>query len=733
MSADSSNWFEPWEVPEGHGILLRLQTTSFDSTEEQQPTIRIEAVPDRHFPDVHPHCHAPASLSSVRLLHGGGSGTAVFGGRHPTLGPLVMKHGGHKDAQEIFSLVTLASELQQRQGIAPQAAAHMARRIPTFSMVYISPFHLRDRGQELWCRLRTRVSNNRLGLLSSLPKTGFAASPSLSAGDAPSGGSSSNNRTKIRRDSAMSDAVLSNSDLYKLSKLPHPRSDNSSKQRSIRILPTPNCCGTITWCTSAASVEIGVPLSMYRVIVDDSPVASNNDDDGSASAHSLSLSNGLDFIQDFSATLIAQQAQNNWKVTLAQEWIGGEDAVNGADVLTSGQLQNDNPHNLHAVFHDESSLAPLLVKLLEEITAVIADLRRLTLPSEREGHYQLVQEQARALLQLPSIHRASAAAAEAALTTGDNGDDDIGSVSKLVDTFVGKSIVKNFHPQTGRFAFMRQLARSLSSSTTQVILTPAEQEPAQFLVRLLTPGVNMHTVFAELPTAQSTFCASALDAMMERGWRQVLSDATAFDPADHAAAAATECLWTCGLTDAGLHNSFLSVERGLELFDLGAPNLQPTSAFLIKFLMSFFHTLGMEPDGHGQWKNRFTVTTATAIDNGAEDERLSLTTETRDKIPYLCRVFTITLNHFIENIFHGNERVRTLLLKYVVLQLLSDASFCLQRWESKGGGTHRFGDRNATGLEQWLWRSLWDHYIASYVYAHLLLPAVSKQSSKIQC
>jgi hypothetical protein len=146
MSADTSSngWFEPWEVPEGHGILLRLQTTSSDSTEEQQATIRIEAVPDRHFPDVHPHCRAPASLSSVRLLHGGGSGTAVF-------------HGGHKDAQEIFSLVTLASELQQRQVIAPQAAANMARRVPTYSMVYVSPFHLRDRGQELWCRLRTRA------------------------------------------------------------------------------------------------------------------------------------------------------------------------------------------------------------------------------------------------------------------------------------------------------------------------------------------------------------------------------------------------------------------------------------------------------------------------------------------------------------------------------------------------------------------------------------------------
>jgi len=164
-----------------------------------------------------------------------------------------------------------------------------------------------------------------------------------------------------------------------------------------------------------------------------------------------------------------------------------------------------------------------------------------------------------------------------------------------------------------------------------------------------------------------------------------------------------------------LHNTFLSEERGLEIFDLGEPTLEPRPGFLTKFLMSFWHTLGMESDGKGSWKVRFLVVRKDG------DECLSLTAETKEKIPYIRQVFTETVDHFIENIFNGDEHVRRLLLKYVVLQLLSDSSFCLRRWESKGGGAERYGDRLEYPMEKWLWRSLWDQYIACYVYDNLLL------------
>jgi hypothetical protein len=136
--------------------------------------------------------------------------------------------------------------------------------------------------------------------------------------------------------------------------------------------------------------------------------------------------------------------------------------------------------------------------------------------------------------------------------------------------------------------------------------------------------------------------------------------------------------------------------------------------------MSFFHILGMEDDGNGAWKNRFDVIQLDGT------EYLALNAETQEKIPYLYRVFNVTLDHFIVHLFHNDLTVRVLILKYVVLQLLSDASFCLQRWESKGGGAKRYGERIHDRLEKWLWRSLWDCYIATYVYSKLLLEAESR-------
>ena len=86
-----------------------------------------------------------------------------------------------------------------------------------------------------------------------------------------------------------------------------------------------------------------------------------------------------------------------------------------------------------------------------------------------------------------------------------------------------------------------------------------------------------------------------------------------------------------------------------------------------------------------------------------------------------------TVDYVIQNIFYGNERIRTLLYKYVVLQLLSDSAFCIDRWEMKGGGKERYGQKLNEPLEKWLWRSLWDQYIACHVYNNLLLPSEEQQ------
>lgn len=55
-------------------------------------------------------------------------------------------------------------------------------------------------------------------------------------------------------------------------------------------------------------------------------------------------------------------------------------------------------------------------------------------------------------------------------------------------------------------------------------------------------------------------------------------------------------------------------------------------------------------------------------------EKLSLTVETKRLLPKACDAFKETLDRLIEILFDGEEAVRELLINYVTLQLLSDAS-----------------------------------------------------------
>jgi hypothetical protein len=164
-------------------------------------------------------------------------------------------------------------------------------------------------------------------------------------------------------------------------------------------------------------------------------------------------------------------------------------------------------------------------------------------------------------------------------------------------------------------------------------------------------------------------------------------------------------IWTCGLTDAGLHNLFLSADS-LWLFDLGEPQLFSAPGFLTKFLFSFFHTLGMEEEEgstDGEWVRRFEVR--------HETDKLRLTKETEELLSHAYQAFEITLDRMIDELFEGDDSLRWLLIQYVTLQLFSDASFCLQRWTVKGGGRTRNANHQK-GIEKWLWRALWDMYIA---------------------
>ena len=270
---------------------------------------------------------------------------------------------------------------------------------------------------------------------------------------------------------------------------------------------------------------------------------------------------------------------------------------------------------------------------------------------------------------------------------------DVTAVSKIADAFVGSAVKKNFHPDNGRFVKLREFGDRFESEDFELV--EDEELPGLLLGLLLTKGTPLSDVFVD-PPADS----HALDHI-ESTWFSLLEHAVSLE-----SPSATECIWTCGLTDAGLHNTFLSKERGLELFDLGEPGIMPQPAFLTKFLMSFFHTAGMEEDGKGSWVRRFLVV----------DDKLALTQETTELIPYLEEIFQFALDHLVEELFEGDDSVRQLLVRYVIFQLLSDSAFCLCRWEQKGGGNLYRESANRPPLEKWLWRTIWDIYIAAHVY-----------------
>ena len=118
----------------------------------------------------------------------------------------------------------------------------------------------------------------------------------------------------------------------------------------------------------------------------------------------------------------------------------------------------------------------------------------------------------------------------------------------------------------------------------------------------------------------------------------------------------------------------------------------------------------MEEDSKGGWVRRFDI-----VHRNGSPPMLKLTEETQRKISVAYESYQFAIDHFVKELFHENPQATSLMVRYTVLQLVSDAGFCLQRWQSKGGGNQRFGYSAKQNLSKWLWRSIWDLYIASEV------------------
>lgn len=739
------------ESPPDCGIMIELRSCEdlFDGNSREGLVILHTAVPDASYENIHPNCHAPADLRNVHLLYGGGSGTAVFFGSSDSLGNIVMKHGGAKDAQEVFSLISIRQQLSIRtmfqqqllQQEARAAARRMQRKIPEFVMAYISPFHTRNRSQELWASLRFGLSRstsrntsstnlNLLNLESDKKNTEmFRSARSLFRSSLANVSPAHSVGFAGRRNSAFS-TRMSIAEKNKIVK------EERKKKRNLRVRIGED-----------AESRWNVNDNVVEVMIHSNLVAENNEN-----KNHYVVKDGIDGLLKFASGIRQEIANHHWKITLAQKAIGGLNAENGAHALLSGKLVVKDS------FCDKNDF--LLHKLVIDFCQVMEDLSTLTYPQERSG------KRLQNILETVEILKASSKQVDGDGSITYNYDNNFHLVSKELDLFVGSSIVKNFNPFDGRFLKLREFAADLiddqilfcessdscsmalsseeeliirstcdhfsSGSLTNYVLSEAEKIPARFLAILLFSSefdgelsealgienkVGIDHVFVDAPAERCV-----LDEMKQRGWFSLLEHATCFAYDENlgveAKAAALDCIWTCGLTDAGLHNTFISQERGLELFDLGEPQLEPQPAFLTKFLMSYFHTAGMEDDEncHDTWIRRFTV----VYRNG--EQLLELADATKLMIPNIHKSFSYTMDYFIEHIFCGNEQVRSLLVKYVILQLLSDSSFCIARWEEKGGGSERYGQKLKQPLEKWLWRSLWDQYIACYVYTNVLLP-----------
>jgi hypothetical protein len=365
---------------------------------------------------------------------------------------------------------------------------------------------------------------------------------------------------------------------------------------------------------------------------------------------------GFPILIELMRQLIDEQEHSIWKFTIAQKTIGHRDALNGALVHTRGLLQG-----------------ALLATVIDEFIRVIHSLIVLTRNDERAGVAEIREEVIRLQQQqnpCPS------------------------SVSKLANLFCGKAIKKNFDPLRGRFVKMAGYGERFRNSTCEH-LEEGELRPAFHLGLLLKKGNTMDCVFQGGDPTLSAFEA------VQDSWLSVLALATSLK-----SNTATDIIWTNGLTDAGLHNTFVG-NNFLWLFDLGEPEKMPIPAFMTKLLMSFMHVFGMEDSDNDDWVCRFVET---------EDGKLALTPETVAAIPKMHETFEYAMDRFIHEVFEGIEDVRQVLLNYVVLQLLSDAAFCLERWESKGGGEKKYYTCGRDEqLHKWMWRCLWDLYIANDV------------------
>lgn len=593
-------------------------------------------VQDAHVERIHPHLHIPASLQHVVELGGGGSGVTIVRGLHKEFGDVVIKHGGHRDTKELFALVTIEEELRQRG--RELGAQREAADMQARTPDFRFVYVSQDHLREYERFVRQLPS---AGLLKRRKSTIDRNCKDDAAGGQPHIRHKKRSMSmKLGKHGRLKNLVEEQRSEDTQGVVFNPVYDSSAvlcQRRQIRV---------------GSQGQQKLPCASRFVGVDDDALflCLEADEVGRNGVVPCGRpGTGYQYLRGMFRELTKLQEQHAWKFTLAQKAIGSELATQASSVLAKGKLEEET-----------------LDSLICEFLAVIRNLQKLTRPAEIDLVASVRQE-------LKGLYEYA--------------DPQPSSISEHTDSFVGFAVKKNFDLTHGRFKRLRGMGSLFRSGCFH--LPEAEALPGHLLGVLLQRGARLEHVFAQDPKGFTAFDVYHDD------WLDLLE--LAVSPQG---GAALRCIWTCGLTDSGLHNLFLDRQR-IWLFDLGEPSLTSLPAFLTKFLFSFFHALGMQETGDGSWVNRFEP-----------GDRLCLTLETTQLLRKAHEAFRETLRRFIVEVFEGDAVVCQLLVRYTILQLVSDAAFCLDKWEIKGGGVE--GARKRP-LEKWLWRALWDLYVSSYV------------------
>jgi len=632
------------------------------------------------------------------------------------------------------------------------ARDNMKKRLPSFKMIYISPMHVRERKEELKNSSFLTPGSSRTRSKDSVALGTLNEDEDKEEEDGLVKDLFDKKEVKERNvfDSLVSSTESNLADdtsppiSYQNGKAKLVRRHSSvlRKGRTLHLFGSPS--------TNASSIEVEddhVDMCFggsYHYWKDDSQDGSVKDESKQHSCRSQADgSDGYATLMAFVDHLHAKQLYHEWKVTLAQQQIGSspdgsQSAPTASSLLAKGKLHG-----------------PLLHHLIDKEIQIIMNLQLLTMPEESDV-VEKVRSEYEEIVASQEDSGCMISASE---------------VSSLADDFVGKAIKKNFDPIGGalcskrkgrrgargarigkasRFVMLRQFGIDLRQGN--IHLKPNEIIPAKHLEHLFYNAMGTanggldgwredngssnnngevynskrHTVLEDTfnmhyrdDSNHGNSCssddynhpifASGLDQ-----WQSLLCLAVSMKHPN-----ATKRIWNCGLSDGGLHNMFLS-EDNIWLFDLGEPSLEPIPAFLTKFLMSFFHTLGMEEDEKGDWVVRFEQD-----DSG----KLQLTQQTKDILPRVMEAFNITMDRLINELFGGEEEVRLLLLRYVITQLISDAGFCIEKWRTKGGGDESRSDHQYY-LEKWLWRALWDVYASEEIRRRYLAQMIMKTTRR---